>query len=274
MSDHHRGGLSALTSVFPGIITLRCRFHLDQNIERKLRSLGLKTCIPYVRWAIKMLIEVNSKEEFDSLWTLLEPEIQNVTQNNGFLKYLKEEIIASDSLWFKGASFIGKQKCNNSLEAINKYLKSNWTKNESKSVHEFFITMEKSFDYYVTKCKEEKCMPTNCSFLRQYYQKASDFIEKKRIFKFKDNILAFLRISKKNKANAQVKNQHLEKRLREVDDDLKFARENYEQRFSELRTFLKICYFFNYYDSVRKVCTCKTFANRAICKHYLASEIF
>ena len=59
--------------------------------------------------------ETHTKEEF----YLLEPEIRNSTLNYNFLEYLKEEIIDSDSLWFR-ASFIGKQKWNNSSAAISK----------------------------------------------------------------------------------------------------------------------------------------------------------
>lgn len=274
MSDHHFGGLSALTTIFPEIVTLRCRFHLDQNIERKLRSLNLKAHIPYIRWAIKMLSETNSKNEFDLLWSLLEPEIKEITQSSDFMKYLTENVISDRSLWFKGASFIGKQKCNNSLEAINKYLKTNWTKEESKSVQEFLIIMEKSFDYYVNICKEEKCMPNGCKFLRQYYQKASCYLEKKQIFKFNEHIFAFIRIPKKFKKNEQIRLRETELRIKEVTGRIEFAKKIYERRFSDLPTFLKICYYFNYYDSFSRICSCKTFANRGICKHQLASEMF
>jgi len=273
MSDHHPGGLAALISVFPSIIRRRCKFHLDQNGERKLRSLGLKKHIIYVRWTIKMLSECKSQEEFDSLWKLLEPEVEKITGSEAFMGYFKQEIIKSCSLWYCGASFVGKQKCNNSLEAMNRYLKSNWTKNESKSIPEFFIVMEKAFYYYIEKCNEEKCMPVDCTMLRQYYEKASEIISKNSIFKFDSATFAFLRIPKRYKTSLTIRENEIQERLKMVNDTIKFIKDNRDKRFESLPFFTKIDYFFSFYDATKKNCSCKNFWNRGVCKHLLASEL-
>ena len=273
MSHNHAGGLGALISVFPSIVRLRCKFHLDQSLERKLRGLGLKSHLTYIRWTVKMLSECKTQKDFDKLWILLEPEIKNLTGSDPFVKYFKEEIIDSNALWYCGASFVGKQKCNNSLEAMNRYLKSNWTKDEPKSVIEFFIVMEKAFDYYVRKCQEEKCMPVDCVMLREFYRKASLIISKKRIFKFDPTTFVFLRIPKRFKTSAPVREQETLERLTKVNQVITFIKENVDNRFENLSNFLKIDYFFSFYDVTKKKCSCKTFWNRGICKHLLASEI-
>lgn len=117
-------------------------------------------------------------------------------------------------------------------------------------------------------------MPTDCLLLRQYFEKSSKFLDSNQIYKFNENTFALIRIPKKSKTNNQSRLKELEKRLGEVSEKLKFSQENYERRFSDLPTFLKICYFFSYYDSKKRTCSCKTFANRAICKHQLASEVY
>lgn len=274
MSDHHLGGLSALSTVFPNITRLRCLFHIGQNVEKKLRSLGLKKHLIYVRWVLKILSESKSKEDFDNLWELLEPEIRKITESEPFVLYFKEQIIDSTSLWFCGASFIGKQKCNNSLEGLNRYLKSNWTKQESKSVPEFMVVMEKAFSYYVGKCREEKCMPVDCKFLREYYRKASEIIAKKHVFKLREDVFLFLKIPNRFKNSVQSREKETLERLLKVNETIEFIKNNENEKFASLSNYSKIGLFFSYYQITTKICSCKTFWNRGICKHVLASEMF
>jgi len=273
MSDAHLGGMKALSSVFPDIVKLRCRFHLDQNIERKLRALKLKNHIGYVRWVISSLAETKSKEEFLSLWRILEPEILSITNNESFNKYLNDEIINSESLWFNGASFIGKQKCNNSLEGMNRYLKSNWTRDESKSVPEFFVVMEKAMDYYVNKCREETCMSNECGKLRQLYKKSQAIIESNTIYEYDDRTFVFIRIPSRFKKKKAAHKAEIEQRVAKVAERISFCKENYSQRFSNIVYFTKIVDFFRFYDTVKKICSCNSFMKIGICKHMLASEI-
>ena len=273
MSDAHLGGMAALSLVFPEITKLRCRFHLDQNIERKLRNLKLKAHISYVRWAINSLSNTKSKEEFLSLWILLEPEIKKITQSDSFVKYLKDEIIDSESIWYSGGSFVGKQKCNNSLEGINRYLKLNWTNEESKSVPEFFIVMQKAMDYYVTKCAEEKCMPTDCRNLKKYFENAQNLITNNQIYKYDNETFVFIRVPKRFKNTKISRKSEMESRIQKVEERIKFCRDNFQNRYESIIIYTKIFDFFRFYDVVKKECSCQTFLNRGICKHNLAVEI-
>ena len=246
---------------------------MDQNIERKMRSLKLKHYIEYVRWGINSLREAQSEEEFQSLWKILEPEIQKLTNCESFVKYLKNEVIDSEGLWYNGASFAGKQKCNNSLEGINRYLKNNWTRDESKSLPEFFVVTEKAVDSYVSKCNTEGCMPTSCCQLRKVFKKAQIIIENNEIFKYDEKTYVFIRIPRRFKKKNVTKKAEMELRKSKVNDRIGFCKNNYNQRFSSLENYTKIMCFFRFYDTQKKVCNCNKFMNKELCKHKLAAEI-
>jgi len=51
---------------------------------------------------------------FASTWELLKSELLEMTKEE-FVEEYEENYIKSEAKWFAGASFIGKQKANNSL---------------------------------------------------------------------------------------------------------------------------------------------------------------
>jgi len=178
MSDSHKGQLNAIKAIFPNIIRLRCAFHLYQNIQKKVRDFKLKPMIEYILWVTKTLKEAKTKDEFYLIWGLLKPELLDKTSNSDFVKGFEDDYVFSESIWYNGGSFLGKQKCNNSLEAMNRYLKDHWTDRRSRSVLEFFRIMEKCMKHYSDKCLEETCMPADLPSLKEYYTKAQTILTK------------------------------------------------------------------------------------------------
>ena len=177
MTDSHKGQLKAISSCFPNTIKLKCFFHLLQNINRQAKKVGVMEKIDYIIWVTNCLREAKSESEFKFTWQILKPELLNVTKKE-FVEDYEENYIKSDSKWFVGASFIGKQKTNNSLESINRYLKDNWTNRESKSIPEFFDIMKSCFSYYNNKCEQDSCMPTENRYRREMFAKASGLLQK------------------------------------------------------------------------------------------------
>ncbi len=128
--------------------------------------------------------------------------------------------------------------------------------------------------FYVTECKDEKCMDKECKFLKNYYKKASAIIQNKFVNPFSENIHATIRIPERLKKKDQVENQELiAQRISKAGERLNFARLNYSNRFSNLATFTKIACYFQFYNVDNRTCTCNTFANRNLCKHELVSDI-
>ena len=204
MSDAHQGELNAFIEVFPEIIRLRCIFHLQQNIDNKVRSSKVTEKGGYVQWVTSRLREAMSKDEFESTWKLVKPELLEMT-NAAFVEAYEKDYKNSEGLWFQGASFIGKQKTNNSLEAINRYLKDNWTERTSRTVPEFFELMKASFEYYIDKCKEGSCMPSEATNLKECFHKAEAIIEKNMIYHINESLYGFIRIPKKYKKNSETR---------------------------------------------------------------------
>ena len=120
MSDNHAGGLAAIEAIFPGITKLRCFFHLSQNIQRKLATLNLKDHLVYIKWVLKTLKQADTQDNFHKIWELFKPEGKQITGSDELVEYMQKNIIKSEAKWFNGASFAGKQKCNNSLESMNR----------------------------------------------------------------------------------------------------------------------------------------------------------
>jgi len=134
--------------------------------------------------------------------------------------------------------------------------------------------MEKAMIFYVNECKDEKCMETECKFLKTYYQKASAIIQNNMVKPFSENILAIIRIPERLKTKEKQENQELiVQRLSKAGERLQFAQNNYSKRFSSLATFTKITCYFQFYNIDSRTCTCNTFANRKICKHELVADL-
>ena len=271
MSDSHKGELNAIKASFPGIVRLRCYFHLIQNIQKKVRDFDLKPKMEYIIWVTKTLREAKTGEEFKNIWTLLKPELIEKTSNQEFVNAFEQDYVNSDSIWFNGGSFISKQKCNNSLESMNRYLKDHWTDRRSRSVLEFFRVMELSFKHYCDKCREEHCMPTEVTCLREYYNKAQDILTKHLIFKIENDTFCFMRISSKYKASKEEKEKELEKKMKKVKERLDFTQKNIRSKFSSLVNFTKIHCFFQIFSLNMNQCSFNSFWNRGNCKHRLAT---
>jgi len=109
MSDAHKGQLNAISKVFPNATKLRCLFHLMQNIERKIRGHKQSSKMGYVKWMTYILQEALSEQEFLKIWSLLKPELLKVTDKD-FVQSYEKDFINSNAIWFRGGSFIGKQK--------------------------------------------------------------------------------------------------------------------------------------------------------------------
>lgn len=60
MSDSHKGELNAIKASFPGIVRLRCYFHLIQNLQKKVRDFDLKPKMEYIIWVTKTLREAKT----------------------------------------------------------------------------------------------------------------------------------------------------------------------------------------------------------------------
>jgi len=273
MSDSHKGQLNAIQAIFPTATRLRCLFHLLQNIERKARASKLSSKTGYIKWVTYTLQEALTQQEFTTTWNLLKPELLKVT-NEDFVKSYEKDYINSKAIWFRGGSFIGKQKTNNSLEAINRYLKEHWTQRISRTVPEFFTIMKKCFSHYNDKCKEDACFPMETKFLRKYFQKAEQILQKNLIFHVSAQIYAFIRLPKKFKKNQEKRAEGLKFRLEKIEERVEFIKQKLHNKFEKLATFTKVQCLFRYYDVDSGKCTCKNFYNRSTCKHSLATLLF
>ena len=110
LSDAHKGQIAAIKEVFPDTIKLRCTFHLMQNVQTKVQKYKQSKNLQYVYWVTKVLHEAPSSQELEEIWKLLKPELLKMTENEEFVKSYETDFVNSESLWYQGASFIGKQK--------------------------------------------------------------------------------------------------------------------------------------------------------------------
>ena len=192
--------------------------------------------------------------------------------NDEFANNYEKDYVKSESLWYNGASFVGKQKTNNSLESINRYLKDIWVDRQSKSVKEFLTIMEKCFIHYNDQCKELKtCMPSDCKHEKEFFMKADTIIKEKLCYKINSFLYAFVRIPSNKKNNTQARNEELQKRILKVQERKKYTQINLPNKFNTLQTFTKIHCFFHIYDLEKKICTCSKFYKWGICKHRIAT---
>jgi len=63
----------------------------------------------YVKWMAYALQEALVEQEFFKIWSLLKPELLKVTDED-FVQLYEKDFINSNAIWFRGGSFIGKQK--------------------------------------------------------------------------------------------------------------------------------------------------------------------
>jgi len=270
LTDAHKGQLKAIKEAFPNIVRLRCFFHLLQNIHRLIHTHGVRENTHYILWVTNCLKEAQSESEFLATWKILKPELKEMTKEK-FVEEYEENYVKSEAKWFVGASFIGKQKTNNSLESINRYLKDNWTDRQSRSVPEFFQLMKSCFAYYNEKCNEETCMPAEARNRKEIFNKAEILVHKKQIYSIFPHLFAFFRIPKRDKKTKEVREQALTKKLEKVEERIKFYRLYHKNKFDCLINFTKIHCFFWFYDVNTDKCSCNKFMNEGICKHQIAT---
>jgi len=273
MSDCHKGQLKAITEIFPDTVKLRCYFHLIQNIQRLAKNHKVKGNIDYILWVTKTIKESKNSSEFCKTWELLKPELLKMT-NQAFIESYEDNHINSQAKWYAGASFIGKQKTNNSLESINRYLKDNWTQRSSRTVPEFFTIMKACFSYYNQKCEIETCMPAETRNRRKIFAKSEDILKKKQIFQIFPHLYAFIRLPKRFKKKKETREVELSKRLDKVEERINFIKTNLNHKFDDLPTFTKIQGFFQYFNFNEDICSCNSFMNTGCCKHQIATLVF
>jgi len=214
MSDSHKGQLNAIQAIFPTATPLRCLFHLLQNIERKARASKLSSKTGYIKWVTYTLQEALTQQEFTTTWNLLKPELLKVT-NEDFVKSYEKDYINSKAIWFRGGSFIGKQKTNNSLEAINRYLKEHWTQRISRTVPEFFTIRRNVLVITMTNVKKMLAFQWKLNFFENTFKKLNKFFKKMSSFMFQHKsmpLLGSLKSLKRTKKKGQkVSNLDLKK---------------------------------------------------------------
>ena len=273
MSNCQKGQMNAITKVFQDTTKLRCYFHLIQNIQRMARNFKVHEKIEYILWVTKMLKEAKSELEFEQIWALLKSELLGMTTHN-FLKSYEDNFVNSQAKWFVGASFVGKQKTNNSLESINRYLKDNWTSRVSRTVPEFFVLLKNCFIYYNEKCSEKTCMPMDTRDRKEIFQKSEKVLEEKNIFSIFPDVYAFIRIAKKHRVNQDIRKIKLAQKMENIDERIEFLKENFNNKFANLTTFAKTQGSFHFFNSNSNICSCTHYMNTGTCKHQVATLLY
>ena len=94
-------------------------------------------------------------------------------------------------------------------------------------------------------------------FLRKYFQKDDQILQKNLIFYVSAQIYAFIRPPKKLKKNQEKRAEGLKFRLEKIEERVEFIKQNLHNKFKKLANFTKVQCLFRYYDANSGKCTCK-----------------